>query len=103
MVTEQVVGIIAGIFTGLSLLPQLIKIIREKQAEGTSTAMLVTLLAGLGGWIAYGIMRTDYPVIFTNAFSFAINIWIMCLSAKYAKRKASGKEEAGQNTRPPVA
>jgi MtN3 and saliva related transmembrane protein len=87
MVTEQLVGIIAGICTGLSLLPQLIKIKKEKQAEGTSTVMLITLLVGLGGWIVYGVMRTDYPVIFTNAFSFMINIWIMVLSAKYARRK----------------
>jgi len=86
MSTEQVIGIIAGIFTGVSLLPQLIKIKKEKQAEGTSTVMLITLLAGLGGWIVYGVMRADYPIIFTNTFSFVINIWIMCLSFKYARQ-----------------
>ncbi|MCG2615116.1 SemiSWEET transporter [Terrimonas sp. NA20] len=87
METEQLIGIVAGVCTGISLVPQLVKIRKEKQAEGTSTVMLITLLLGLGGWIVYGVMRTDYPVIFTNAFSFIINIWIMCLSVKYSRRK----------------
>jgi hypothetical protein len=34
-------------------------------------------------------------VIFTNAFSFTINIWIMFLSAKYARQKKAANKEAG--------
>ncbi|PZR25093.1 MAG: hypothetical protein DI535_19745 [Citrobacter freundii] len=83
METEQIIGIAAGICTGMSLLPQLVKIKKEKQANGTSNGMLAILLLGLIGWIIYGIMRKDYPVIITNAFSLVINIWIVILSVKY--------------------
>jgi MtN3 and saliva related transmembrane protein len=91
MNTEQIIGIAAGVCTGTSLLPQLIKIKKEKQAGGTSAGMLIILLAGLIGWIAYGILRTDYPIIFTNTFSLVVNIWIMILSVKY---KSSNKAKA---------
>ena len=46
----QVIGIIAGICTGISLLPQLFKIIKEKKADDISYFMLFILLAGLAGW-----------------------------------------------------
>jgi MtN3 and saliva related transmembrane protein len=44
---SQYVGIVAGILTGVSLLPQLIKIIKEKKANSISFGMLAVLLAGL--------------------------------------------------------
>lgn len=83
MQTEQVVGIVAGIFTGVSLLPQLIKIIKEKKAEGVSYGMLLILLTGLAGWVYYGWLREDYPVIITNAFSFMVNVLVILFSIKY--------------------
>src|SRR5687768_8820399 len=51
----QYIGILSGTLTSLSLLPQLIKIIRERKAEGVSLGMFIVLLLGLGGWIWYGL------------------------------------------------
>lgn len=79
------IGIGAGILTAVSLLPQLIKTVKEKKAEAISYGMLFTLLAGLAGWIAYGIMKNDYPIIITNSFSFIINGLITIFSLKYKK------------------
>ena len=81
------VGTGAGIFTGISMLPQLIKIIREKKAEDISYFMLVILMIGLSGWVWYGIRKNDLPIIFTNVFSFLINSLIVIFSFKYKKNK----------------
>ena len=86
MQTEQLVGIIAGICTGVSLLPQLIKIIKEKKADGVSYGMLVILVVGLAGWVYYGLLREDYPIIITNAFSFLVNTFIIVLSIRYKSK-----------------
>ena len=80
---SQYVGIAAGICTGVSMLPQLIKIIKEKKAENLSYLMLFVLLLGLGGWIWYGILKDDYPIIITNSFSFIVNVLIIIFSIKY--------------------
>ena len=80
---SQYVGIAAGICTGVSMLPQLIKIIKEKKAENLSYVMLFVLLLGLGGWIWYGILKDDYPIIITNSFSFIVNVLIIIFSIKY--------------------
>jgi len=82
----QLVGIGAGICTGVSLLPQLIKIIKEKKAEAVSWGMLIFLLCGLAGWIWYGILKSDLPIILTNAFSLLVNLLIMYFSLRYKKQ-----------------
>ena len=77
------VGIGAGICTAVSLLPQLIKIIREKKSENLSFVMLFVLLVGIGAWVYYGILKKDYPIIITNSFSFMVNTLIIIFSIKY--------------------
>ncbi|MGZ8511699.1 MAG: SemiSWEET family sugar transporter [Chitinophagaceae bacterium] len=82
----QVIGIVAGIFTGFSLLPQLIKIIKEKKTDDISYFMLFILLAGLAGWVWYGILKEDYPIIVTNSFSFLVNTAIIFFTIRYRKK-----------------
>jgi MtN3 and saliva related transmembrane protein len=83
---SKYIGIVAGILTSVSLLPQLIKIIKEKKAENISVPMLLILLAGLAGWAWYGLLKKDYPIIITNSFSFIVNSMVIGFSLKYKKR-----------------
>ncbi|MEP6597174.1 MAG: SemiSWEET transporter [Ginsengibacter sp.] len=83
----QLVGIIAGIFTAASLMPQLIKTFKTKKVEEISLLMLIILMTGLATWIYYGILRKDFPVIATNSFSFLLNIILIILKEKYRENK----------------
>jgi MtN3 and saliva related transmembrane protein len=83
---SQYIGIAAGILTGISLLPQLLKIIKEKKADGISFGMLAVLLAGLCLWILYGVLKKDYPIIVTNSFSLLMNVIVVVLTTKYKGR-----------------
>ena len=78
-----IIGIIASIFTGISMLPQLIKILKEKKAKNISVLMLVILFLGISGWIYYGILKKDYIIIISNLFSFIVNTILMFLTIKY--------------------
>lgn len=82
------IGIGAGVCTAISLLPQLFKIVKEKKADDISYFMLFILLAGLGGWIWYGILKNDYPIIITNGFSFLVNLLVIGFSIKYKNKSA---------------
>jgi MtN3 and saliva related transmembrane protein len=84
----QIIGIAAGILTATSLIPQLIKILKEKKADDVSPLMLIILLAGLGLWATYGIMKTDWPIIVTNSFSFLLNTVVLFLRFRYSKDKS---------------
>ncbi len=85
MDANQVVGIIAGIFTACSMLPQLIKTMKEKKAEEVSLLMIVVLIVGLSLWIVYGFMKDDWPLIVTNIFSVGVNILLLFFRIKYRK------------------
>jgi len=85
MDTTQIIGLTAGILTASSLLPQLIKTIKEKEAEDISLVMLMVLLSGISLWIYYGIRRDDFPIIITNSFSLLLNVIMIFLRIKYKK------------------
>jgi MtN3 and saliva related transmembrane protein len=88
MAITKIVGITAGVFTGASMLPQLIKIIQEKKASQVSVLMLVVLVIGLGLWIWYGFLQKDWPIIITNLFSLTINLIMIFLRYKYRHNKS---------------
>ena len=75
----EIVGLVAGICTSLSLLPQLVKLLKNKKAEDISLFYLVILFIGLGMWIWYGFLREDVPIMATNGFSLVINGVIIVL------------------------
>ncbi len=83
----SVIGIVAGLFTACSLLPQLIKIVKEKKVEDLSKGMFITLMIGLALWITYGILKNDLPIIATNVFSLLLNISILILRFKYSRNQ----------------
>jgi MtN3 and saliva related transmembrane protein len=87
MQVEQIIGIAAGILTGTSMLPQLIKLIKEKKADAISPVMLIVLLCGLTLWVVYGIIRKDWPIIITNAFSWCVNLTLLILRQVYKGKR----------------
>lgn len=83
MNTELVVGIAASIFTSASMLPQLVKLAREKKAGEISMGMLIILVTGLSCWIAYGIMKEDWILICANGFSWVVTVLMIIFTLKY--------------------
>ena len=84
---EGWIGIGSGILTSISMLPQIIKTFKEKKAGDISLVMILVLLTGVGGWIYYGILRDDLPIIVTNSLSFILNLLMLILHWKYEEKK----------------
>lgn len=82
----QIIGIAAGILTSVSMLPQLLKMLKEKKTENVSIWMLLILLFGLALWMVYGIMKKDWPIIATNAFSITLNLVLVYFRYKYREK-----------------
>jgi MtN3 and saliva related transmembrane protein len=73
----HIIGIIASAFTSVALLPQLIKMFREKKSHGISPLMLGSLLVGLSLWVVYGFMKDDLIIIIANIFALVVNICVL--------------------------
>ena len=84
--SEPVIGITAGILTAVSMLPQVIKIMKEKKAENVSLLMLIVLILGLVMWTWYGLKKGDIPIVATNCFSLMLNFILIFLRIKYADK-----------------
>jgi MtN3 and saliva related transmembrane protein len=82
-----IIGILASVGTGVSLLPQLIKIIKTKKTDDISFWMLFFLLAGLGLWVCYGVLKKDWIIIISNSFSLSVNICIVIITLYYNYKK----------------
>ena len=82
---ENIIGIAAGVCTATSMVPQLIKTFKEKNAESLSVAMLLVLITGVSLWVYYGILKNDLPIIITNAFSVLINSTLLVCAFIYKK------------------
>jgi MtN3 and saliva related transmembrane protein len=79
----QILGLVAGVFTASSMLPQVVKTIKEKKADEVSLVMLFVLLTGVILWVVYGIKKDDFPIIATNCFSMLVNMVMIGLRLKY--------------------
>jgi MtN3 and saliva related transmembrane protein len=83
MENTEYIGIAAGICTSVSLLPQLIKIIKEKKADDISYFTLAILITGLAGWVWYGCLKSDLPIILTNVVAVLVNLLVIFFTIKY--------------------
>jgi MtN3 and saliva related transmembrane protein len=86
MTLITIIGIAASLLTATSMMPQLIKIIRDKKAESVSIVMLAVLFGGLAMWIWYGILINDFIIVISNSFSILVNITTVFLTIKYKNR-----------------
>ncbi|MCS4305583.1 MULTISPECIES: SemiSWEET transporter [unclassified Chryseobacterium] len=83
---ENLLGIIAGVLTSISMIPQLIKVIREKNVEDISLLMLLVLISGLSLWVWYGFMKDELPIILSNSFAVLVNISLLICYTIYNKK-----------------
>src|SRR6185369_14817266 len=70
-----VIGIFATFFTLWSTVPQIRKSLRTKKTDDVSKWLIISLIAGLSLWVAYGVMKGDIIIICANSIGFS-----QCLS-----------------------
>lgn len=79
---ETLIGGLAALCTTVSYVPQVRKAWATRETGDLSLKMLLLLAAGLTLWIVYGVMKSDWVIIFANGFSLALLcnlIWLkMC-------------------------
>ena len=77
------IGLLAGIFTTGSLLPQLIKTVRTGNVKDISLLMYVFLTIGVFLWFIYGIMLKEFPIIIANGTSLILTASVLFLKIKH--------------------
>jgi MtN3 and saliva related transmembrane protein len=79
----ELIGLLAGFCTTLSLVPQLHRMWRSKSAHDLSLAMFFVFGVGVVLWLLYGISIRSLAVISTNSVSLVLVVVIYSLALHY--------------------
>lgn len=79
----DVIGLLAGLLTTISLIPQAMKIWKSRSAEDISLKMFVAFSIGIALWLAYGILMKELPMILWNSVSLALAAAILAMKLKF--------------------
>ncbi|MCW3168170.1 SemiSWEET transporter [Chryseobacterium sp. 09-1422] len=82
----NILGIVAGFLTSIAMIPQLIKVIKEKNVEDLSWMMILVLICGLSLWVWYGIIQNELPIILSNAFAVLVNVTLFICYLMFRKK-----------------
>jgi MtN3 and saliva related transmembrane protein len=62
-------GVMGGVGTTTSFLPQVLKSLRSSSLEGISPLMLIIHFCGVSSWMVYGYLRNDPILVATNSIA----------------------------------
>ena len=82
-----IIGFVAGVFTTLSFLPQLLHTWRLRRADDLSGLWLAAFTSGVILWLIYGLMLPSSPVIMNNAATLALLVPILALKLYHRDRR----------------
>jgi MtN3 and saliva related transmembrane protein len=81
--TTETVGLIAGVLTTMSFVPQALKSWRSRSVKDFSTAMLTTFTTGVFLWMVYGFRIGATPIIVSNMVTFLLALALLGMKWRF--------------------
>jgi len=79
----ELIGILAGIATTGSFIPQAHKVYKTKKTEDLSLAMFMCFNTGLFLWIIYGVRMNAISIILANGVTLVLGMYILIMKIKH--------------------
>ena len=79
----NVIGLVAGFLTTLAFVPQATRIWKTKSARDVSLPTYLSLSLGVALWLAYGLLKGEFPIIVWNAVTLMIAMAIVALKVRF--------------------
>ncbi|MCU0356957.1 MAG: SemiSWEET transporter [Cyclobacteriaceae bacterium] len=79
----QLLGLVAGTFTTIAFIPQVLKTWRSRSARDLSLGMFSIFSLGVALWMIYGIIRNDLPVIIANGVTLLLALFLLFLKIRW--------------------
>jgi MtN3 and saliva related transmembrane protein len=77
-----VVGTLAAVLTTGCWVPQMARTLRTRSAEDFSWPYLFLLFFGLGGWFAYGLLKSAPPIYLANGLTLVFVLVVMVVKGR---------------------
>ena len=83
----DIVGSLAGTFTTIAFIPQVVKTWRSGCAEDLSLFMFALFSAGVLLWLIYGIALHSLPIMLANGITLVLALSILLLKIRHLLRR----------------
>jgi MtN3 and saliva related transmembrane protein len=83
MHSTKILGLVAGLLSTISFVPQVVKTWRSRSAKDLSLVMFLLYCAGVFLWMIYGIMIDELPVILWNIITLVLASVILFFNVKF--------------------
>ena len=77
------IGLLAGLLTTVSLVPQVLKIWKSRSAKDVSLKMFAAFSVGVALWLAYGLLQKELPMILWNGVSLILATAILAMKLRF--------------------
>ena len=84
----EFIGLFAATLTTAAFLPQALLVLRTRNTEGISLLMYVMFTVGVAGWLTYGILLANLPMILANGITLALALIILVLKVRAVTQHA---------------
>jgi MtN3 and saliva related transmembrane protein len=83
----NIIGLTAAAMGGISLFPQVLKVLKTKSTKDISREMILILAGSIFLWLVYGILLENLPIIIANFFGFIQALIILFFKIKNQLKK----------------
>jgi MtN3 and saliva related transmembrane protein len=79
----EAIGLVAGLLTTISFIPQARHAWRTRSTKDISLAMYLAFTCGVLLWLIYGILIGSLSVVLANAVTLALALFILVLKVRH--------------------
>jgi MtN3 and saliva related transmembrane protein len=86
MITNDLIGSVAGTLTTVSFLPQVLKTYRSRSAKDISLVMFLLFSLGVFLWLLYGLSIQSMPIIISNFITLVLSLSILVMKFWFGRK-----------------
>lgn len=90
MDSTTVIGLVSAFLTTGAYVPQAVKTWRTRRTGDLSLSMFTMVFLGTVGWLVYGLLRNDVPIILANVITLGTSFVILFFKAKEVRASRQG-------------
>jgi MtN3 and saliva related transmembrane protein len=94
----DIIGLTAAAMGGISLFPQVLKVLKTKSTKDISRETILILASSIFLWLIYGILLKNLPIVIANFFGLiqALIILFFKIKNQLKQRAHSGRGNIGK-------
>lgn len=79
----DLIGFFSGFCTTIAFLPQVIKAYKTRSTKDVSLLMFLVFTIGVAGWLIYGVLLMNVPIIIANIVTLFLAFLILVAKIRY--------------------